>query len=328
MTIRYAIVNSVRTTQLSPMSMETFDQVLKQHFSDFKTITAEQRQYEKLIVGWEFVPQYKAKLKTYEDGSSHYSRCHDNVIALNFLILDIDNDIKLELPKISFDEAVESMQGISCLFYTSFNHKNVDKGGYDRFRIVVELTKPIPLEIYQPSNGTNGVAGGLQLLFPWAARESFKPSQPFYMPVQVEERKNLSRSLRIHGEPLDWEQVEKAPLQKIGFSREGIVIESLPTPLIKSTDANVPIRLTDGTRTTVGALYYALGEGFENRRACFSTVREEKNASACAFREGRYLIMHDFVAQNKKRVRYEIEQAPRSFEELMNKRKSRKINQR
>jgi hypothetical protein len=308
MSIHYATVNSVRTTKLWNLSAETFQQIVKQHFSEFKTLTEEERDNEKLIIGWEFVPHHKAIMKTYDGGFKAYSRCHDNVIALNLLILDVDNDSRTLSPKITFDEAVQEMQGISCYFYTSFNHKNPNKGDVDRFRIVVEIASPISLADYQ-KDAAPCVGGALQRLFPWAARESFKPSQPFYMPVQAAERKHLSRSLAIQGEPLDWTLLEPALMEANGVTASGHSIAVATAPTLRTSDAFTSIKLTNGTSTTVGALYATLQEGYHFKKPCYSTIRDEKRPSSFAFREGRFLIMQDFGSQ-RQRVKYEIEPAP------------------
>lgn len=317
MSIHYAKVDRVSTTKLWNLTAESFDQFLKQNFAGFKTVTAEQRELEKLIVGWEFLPHHKATMKEYSSGFKAYSRCHDNCVAMHVLILDVDNDPKIDTPKITWEAAVEALQGISCFLYSSFNDRNPEKhGGVDKFRVIVELSKPIPLRDFDPKDGTACVAGALQRLFPWAARESFKPSQPFYMMLQAEERASSYRSLRINGDQLDWTLLERTPVVA-GLNKHGAALQFATAPTLKTADASTPIKLTNGTITTVGALYYQLNDGYQFRKPCYSTIRNEQHASSCAFREGRFLIMQDFGAV-RRRVKYEIEPAPvKSIEDVV-----------
>lgn len=69
-------------------------------------------------------------------GVTHVGRYRDNVIEYDCLVFDYDGDIGLE-------EAVEIFSSYTHLGYTSYNH--VVKGN-DRFRVILPLKSPIPLD--------------------------------------------------------------------------------------------------------------------------------------------------------------------------------------
>lgn len=307
--IVFSSVNNVRTTEFHRYEEETFDSLLDKFFDGAPAVvhSLAERDEAPLLLGWELKPWGEAVKKTNALGREQYSRCHANCVAMHFLMLDVDNSPKLPTPKISWDEAVAKLAGTSALLYSSYNDRNPDKdGGVDKFRLVIELTRPIPIERYQDVHDLDRpcIGGALQRLYPWAARESFKPSQPFYSPIADAQRLHLFRVQRLRGSPLDWEALTPERMEA-AVGANGVALAAAHAPALQTADANTLIRLTSGRTTTVGALYHELSEGYSHRRPCFSTLRSEKQASSYAYRDGRYLVMQDFGAI-RQQVRYEI----------------------
>lgn len=83
-----------------------------------------------------FVP-FKMKRATDEPKlqyNGYYSRCTDNVIESDLLVLDIDNDPTRKLPYFSIADAKEMFAGVSYALYTSYNHLNPKKHNVEKFR--------------------------------------------------------------------------------------------------------------------------------------------------------------------------------------------------
>ena len=139
-----------------------------------------------------FVP---AEMRTLEDGAKTqgfnlhgtltpaYSRCDENVVAIHFLVLDIDNDPAPKgrdaLPSCSVEEALQEVRGLQFLLYTSFNHLNPAKhGGVEKFRVL------LPLERQVTKKDIKERLKALKELFPFADPAGFTFSQPFYVPIK------------------------------------------------------------------------------------------------------------------------------------------------
>lgn len=305
--IRYATVNAVRTTFLQPLEAESFYDLVLRHFTEFKLVAPEERDKEPLFIGWEFKPPHKAKFV-----NNHYSRCNDNCVALHVLVLDVDNDPNSPCQKITWRDAISALDGIRFFAYSSYNHQNPEKhGGVDKFRVLIELSRPIPLAEFK-NDGKASIQGGLQRLMPWAAPESWRPSQPFYLPLERDI--GLGIAHLGNGDPLDVDAIPLAVYQPVGSKQLDLNDSGQAPTLVHSKGgkatylkaAGQHIRLTTGKTVSVEALYAELPEGYKARHLpCYSTLREEKKPSSYCYREGRFLIMQDFGA-SRQQVRYEV----------------------
>lgn len=161
-------------------------------------MTPEERDKSPLFTGC-LMKEY-ADAKHQEWGG--YSRCHNNVIEVPFLVLDVDNQKTTE--PYTIDDICEALNGIECLLYTSYNHRNKDKdNGVDKVRVIIPFTDPISAEDYQKRMES------MRTTFPFAARESFTLSQPYWPPIVHPDRKHLFEYRKLDGELLDWRLFEE-----------------------------------------------------------------------------------------------------------------------
>jgi len=290
--IRYAWVNAIQTTELLHYE-EPWSDVVAQ-LGSFEQTTEEGRRSLPLFIGWEFV-QENPELSR---GTGFYSRCHNNCLNATMLTLDVDNfDEKHPRPIYTFEQALHDFDGLECLIYTSFNHLNTAKhGGIDKFRIVLPLARPVPFGSWQARLTL------MQQLFPFSARESFTPSQPFWPALETPARSHLSRSVHLRGEWLDLisqppltpprAQAPPPPPSKVAPS--STTFPKVATTYIKSVHHG---------EDTVENWYLRTAHGYEHRVPCFSCTRVERNATAFFFVDGDYLI-HKDMGGDKKYTRF------------------------
>lgn len=304
--MKLALVDKVGSTSLEPIELSWADLT-----ADFGFKTVADRENEPLLIGWEFKelsdPE-AAYSGVFKDGSKFnqslqvdleelkdqinykwYSRCDLNTIALNLLILDVDNQADKGLEYWSYEDAVEYVKGlgIAALFYSSYNHRNKDKdNGVDKFRVLIPFKNACPKAEFKKR------LAGLRELFPSAASESWKTSQPFYMPLQHPDRVHLSQSTLLEGDLFDWTLVPEDTIEqkeKMFTANSGDVINEHTGKYIKATD---------GREMTALEWYHTILEGYDHRVPCYSTERAEKNASSYFKKEGRFIKLFDGGTRN------------------------------
>lgn len=124
-------------------------------------------------------------------------RKNENAKELSMLILDYDHQAKLET-----DFKVWQTLGLCCAAYTTHSHKRVTDSnpkGEDRFRVIVPLVKPIPVELFPD-------------LWQWASKKSAKkideaakdPSRMFYSPSKYSDSAEYDYRI-ADGNMLDWQ---------------------------------------------------------------------------------------------------------------------------
>jgi hypothetical protein len=288
--LRFTKVNSVHTTEVEHLQAAWGDIAATVRASH--ECEPELREQAPLFTGWQ-LQDVDPVMKVHSNGYSHYSRCRENCVALSFLTLDIDNDPSKGLPYCSYNEALAELDGLECLLYSSYNHLNPAKhGAVDKLRVLLPLAAPLPLLEYQQKWKA---AWGL---FPYAARESFTPSQPYWPALHHSERAEFVRSTHLEGELLD--------LRLLPETAELPPSIPAPAPLTTASCAEAQQLIikstTAGTDTALG-WYHRLQEGYDGRQPCFSFEREEKRATAFMYRDGAFLVHIDMGTRHRTAIR-------------------------
>jgi Origin of replication binding protein len=278
--LQITLVDSVQTSKVKHIS-ESWD-VMSIRLTKKPVVTTDRESLKWPL----FVP---FKMLTEEEGAQMretgfgllYSRRKANIQSMNVLVLDYDNDPKLNRPTLTFDEAIKRFDGLACAIYTSYNHKNTYKGSVDKFRVVLPLLETIEIEDVEARKEA------LIKLFPEADPASFVPSQPFYVPVAHPDRVQLHRSHEGAGDWFDLMSLEpKAPTP-----------QKAPTAIYKQTGEtydDLPfIKLKDGITYRADELYHSMQEGYENRRGCYRIGAPDKKPGCWVQRFGSGLSYHD-----------------------------------
>jgi len=297
MDIRLTRLNAIRTTEVVHIET-TWDRLVEVIGTSVECPSDEFRRASPLFTGWELKQEQEgAKVTTTDSGYTFYSRCRENCVALHFLTLDIDNDPLKSSAVMTFEGAVQKLQGLEALLYTSYNHQNPDKhGGVDKFRALIPLLAPIPLEEYLKK------VSNLRLLFPWAARESFTPSQPFWPAMHAPERANLVDVRMLTGIPFDINLVpDGEPESMSALNPAEHVDDDEEAALISITSAQTGKH--PGLTSSALTWYKRLQPGYEHRQACYSFHRPETNHTAFMFRDGVFLIHQDMGLQKRTLIR-------------------------
>lgn len=313
--LKFSLVNKVGTTSLKQTEMSWSDLLVDLNFKDVLT-----RDHEPLLIGWSFkdesdptslwsgvldktawtkvgdkrhnptafnqVPLAELANVDLSRGDKFFSRCDANTVDLHLLILDIDNQLdKGGVQYWSFDDAQEYLTslGVEAFMYSSYNHLNKDKdGGIDKFRVLIPLNSPCPKRAFQAR------LHGLREIFPNAANESWKTSQPFYLPLQHPDRKHLSRSAHIVGQPFDWTLIPEDTPEVVQKAQS-----AYGSTANASDENSVLIKATDGREMSALDWYEQLVDGYAHRVPCFSCVRPEQNASSFFYKAGRFIKHFD-----------------------------------
>jgi hypothetical protein len=129
---------------------------------------------------------------TYDEIPNTVRRCKNNVVALNGIVLDVDDDMTIE-------QAQEHYKDIEHVLYTTFRHRP-DK---HKFRIVIPFSRPLLAE------DIAGRQAAITERFPGVDSASFTVSQSFYFHSGlVEPYANWNRGHMI--DPYEFE--ERAPV--------------------------------------------------------------------------------------------------------------------
>ena len=103
------------------------------------------------------------KQETYDEIPGTVRRCKNNVVAINGIVLDIDEDYNIK-------DAINLLEGVEYVLYTTFRHTPEKH----KFRVVIPFSRPLLAE---------DIAGRQQSIietFPGVDNASFTVSQSFY----------------------------------------------------------------------------------------------------------------------------------------------------
>lgn len=103
------------------------------------------------------------KQETYDEIPNTVRRCKNNVVAINGIVLDVDE-------KMSMEQVIDTLDGIEYVLYTTFRHTKEKH----KFRVVIPFSRPLLAE---------DVASRQQDIietFPGVDNASFTVSQSFY----------------------------------------------------------------------------------------------------------------------------------------------------
>jgi origin of replication binding protein len=279
--LHITLVDSVQTSKIKPVS-ESWD-VLSIRLTKKPVITTDRESLKwPLFVPFKMLTEEEGALMRETAFGRAYSRRKLNIKSMNVLVLDYDNDPKLNHPTLTFDEAIKRFDGLACAMYTSFNHKNTYKGNVDKFRIVLPLTDTVEIEEVESRKEA------LMKLFPEADPASFVPSQPFYVPIAHPDRVNLHRSHENSGEFFDLlslvavEPVSKAKIPATAFVQTGEMHSDLPT-----------IKIRGGAIYRADELWNHLQEGYDNKVGCYKIGAADKKPGCFVYRLGGGLSYYD-----------------------------------
>ncbi len=220
-----------------------------------------------------------------------YSRCNQNVVGKDLLILDIDNDPSKERPALTVEQALSLFADYEFFLYTSYNHRNPAKGDVDKFRII------FPLASYCAKADWELRREGMKALWPFADPASFVLSQYFYVPVVHPDRLSTYHQRHNQGKWLDWEEIA-AKVQRTIPTRP-----SSASPKASLDTPSLSITLKDGTTTTATDLYWSIDEGYEHRVSCYSPFRTDHTPGCFAQRAGPHLFIWDNALQEATPIR-------------------------
>lgn len=128
-----------------------------------------------------------------DTGMPYIRRCADNVTDSSMLFLDFDGNVSIVQAKIKF-------RAYNYIAYTSFSHRTKRKAGRDCFRLILKLTKPIPMAQLKKKRKD---------ILKWignADDSTLDLSRSFYIPSCTDDMEVLSQSWCNEGMDLDWEQ--------------------------------------------------------------------------------------------------------------------------
>lgn len=220
-----------------------------------------------------------------------YSRCNQNVLGKDLLILDIDNDASKERPTLTVEQALSLFGEYEFFLYTSYNHRNPAKGDVDKFRMI------FPLATYCSKTDWELRREAMKALWPFADPASFVLSQYFFTPVVHPDRASTYQQHHNVGKWLDWSEIAtKAQYSPVFRPTTNAPKPSLDTP-------SVSITLKDGTTTTAAELYWTIGEGYEHRVSCYSPFRDDHTPGCFAQRAGPHLFIWDNALQQSTPIR-------------------------
>lgn len=142
--------------------------------------------------------------RDYDTGIPFAKRLKSNILAVDLLVLDYDGTMTIEAAKDRFS-------AYEYVGYTSFRH--LEKEGVHKFRLVFQLSEPIPAECQENQLGTQ-IGGGVWYSLVDAIHEfagdcdpaSLNPNQIYYVPAAPQSRIDLAVSWHNSGTPLDWTQ--------------------------------------------------------------------------------------------------------------------------
>lgn len=204
---RYSEVNSTFTTEL--WHREANWATLVKYFTTFRMTNSKSG---RLFTGWQMVPHDIAiwMPEGLPRSEQHYSRRKENCFALHFLTLDVDQKFAVMalrgLPIISFNEYAEELAALrlQAIMYTTYSNqcKNHDDEVAPRFRVILPLAQPMLYSAYDCR------IPAIKELFPYAAKESFVASQPYYPPIYHIARSGVIQSRIFEGERLDLYDIE------------------------------------------------------------------------------------------------------------------------
>jgi hypothetical protein len=107
---------------------------------------------------------------TYDEIPNTVRRCKGNVLSISGIVLDVDEAL-------SIDQAIEMLNGIEFVLYTTFRHKHEKQktGEFpEKFRIVIPFARPLMAE------DVSGRQQSITETFPGVDSASFTVSQSFY----------------------------------------------------------------------------------------------------------------------------------------------------
>jgi len=283
--IHLTMVNSVKTTEVLHICESWF--ALASRLSSAPALVADKNRVNRRELQWPlFVPfrmkaQNEGAITNETSSGTGYSRCRANVLHMDALVLDFDNDPNREAPSFTISEAREAFAGFAHVLYTSFNHRNPYKHNVDKFRVVLPMSQSASLEQVQERKAA------LQRRFPSADPASFTASQPFYVPIAHPDRVELHESYAADGEWFDLLALEPSTKPQRATS-------SFPVVLTRDVHTDLPyITLKDGTQHRADDLWALLGEGYDNRRACFRIGGADRKAGCFVYRFGAGLSYFD-----------------------------------
>jgi hypothetical protein len=136
------------------------------------------------------------KQETYDEISNTVRRCKNNVVAINGIVLDIDEDYNIK-------DAIELLDGVEYVLYTTFRHTPEKH----KFRVVIPFSRPLLAD---------DIASRQQSIidtFPGVDNASFTVSQSFYF----HSGKTDSISYHNTGEMIDPYRFEIQEVKKIEY---------------------------------------------------------------------------------------------------------------
>ena len=143
-----------------------------------------------------------------------------NIIELDMLVLDYDEGITI-------DDAKERFKDYEYVCYSSFSH--LKDGKTHKFRIILPLTKPIPvwssIDEYGVTTGGSAwyeIRSALETFAGPCDPKSFEPNQIYAVPSAPPSRLGKAYSYHNAGNWLDWETFERIPFDQIDSSSEPI----------------------------------------------------------------------------------------------------------
>jgi len=273
--LHFTEMNSIKTTDVRQYELSWTQIVARLLQSKIR----EDRDGVYLFGGQHFKPDAEAMKR-----NDHYSRCNDNVLGVDLLIVDVDNSgCTPETMKMPLEEALVLFEPLEYVCFTSFNHRNPEKdNGVDKFRFV------FPLASYCPKSEWLKRVKTFKSVFGFADPASFTISQPFYPSVVHPQRTDGAINAHNQGEWFNWNDIE-AQVQ------EPSVVKG-PSLTTKTLDSQIIIKtVQDGTMSSA-ALFDLLAIA-GTKVPCFSPFREEKNASAFAVRKNNGLYIYDMGAR-------------------------------
>ena len=137
-----------------------------------------------------------------DNGNDCPRRKQANVLSIDALVLDYDGALSIE-------EAKERFQDYAYIAYTS--HSHLQKGGVEKFRIVIQLASPIPADVsvneHQVIRGKGDWHFIKEALRDFAGPvdpKSFETNTMYYLPSTHPDRVDGFQCWSNDGEPFDW----------------------------------------------------------------------------------------------------------------------------
>jgi len=321
--LELAIVDGVKTTKLDNYSTNWSDFVELMQVpivvKEDKARVELDENYEPRAQALLFVPCHM--VSTNDDYVRNewgfYSRCDNNVLSRQLMVLDFDNGNPLHL--ISKLEIEDTFSDYEYILYSSYNNlkpkykfsKKIWLEPVEKYRLIIPLETPCP-----PLDWKKRIKDMVKR-WPSADHQQFKLSQPFYVSCVETEYQDKFFVNYNKGRKFDWKN-ELSPVNE-QTTRPTVFNDTQ----LEEGDRNVIITTSKFGQVGIVELYHLLTES--QTTPCFAFDRVDNKPGCYVKRKNGYLTFYDNNASSSTRY-WKIEEENKSLVLVKGKKKDDSID--